>query len=96
MEGQNRRLERNKGVLRVLEERFAINTTIDLSPLEQHSMFLEGTGSMVLDREHRISYACHSGELTPKRCASSPNNLITASACSMPSTGTTRRSTTAT
>ncbi|MGX1127507.1 citrulline utilization hydrolase CtlX [Pseudomonas sp. HLS-6 TE3448] len=61
MEGQNRRLERNKGVLRVLEERFAINTTIDLSPLEQQSMFLEGTGSMVLDREHRISYACHSG-----------------------------------
>ncbi|NES10516.1 citrulline utilization hydrolase CtlX [Pseudomonas laurentiana] len=61
MEGQNRRLERNKGVLRVLEERFAIHTTIDLSPLEQQSMFLEGTGSMVLDREHRISYACHSG-----------------------------------
>ncbi|CAI8970448.1 citrulline utilization hydrolase CtlX [Pseudomonas donghuensis] len=61
MEGQNRRLERNKGVLKVLEERFAVRQTIDLSPLEQQSMYLEGTGSMVLDREHRISYACHSG-----------------------------------
>lgn len=61
MEGENRRLERGKGVLRVLEERFAIQRTIDLSPLEQQNLFLEGTGSMVLDREHRISYACHSG-----------------------------------
>lgn len=61
MEGQNRRLERDKGVLRALEERFAVHTTIDLSPLEQQNIFLEGTGSMVLDREHRISYACHSG-----------------------------------
>ncbi|WP_194791108.1 citrulline utilization hydrolase CtlX [Pseudomonas sp. UFMG81] len=61
MEGQNRRLERGKGVLQALTERFAIKQTIDLSPLEQHNLFLEGTGSMVLDREHRISYACHSG-----------------------------------
>ncbi|UVJ45597.1 arginine deiminase-related protein [Pseudomonas sp. LS1212] len=61
MEGQNRRLERNKGVLQVLEQRFAIRTTIDLSTLEQQNIFLEGTGSMVLDRENRISYACHSG-----------------------------------
>lgn len=61
MEGENRRLERSKGVLGVLRERFAIQRTIDLSPLEQQNLFLEGTGSMVLDREHRISYACHSG-----------------------------------
>ncbi|MGE8436691.1 MAG: citrulline utilization hydrolase CtlX [Pseudomonas palmensis] len=61
MEGHNRRLERDKGVLQVLADRFSIHNTIDLSPLEQQSMFLEGTGSMVLDREHRISYACHSG-----------------------------------
>ena len=33
MEGQNRRLERNKGVLQVLEQRFAIKDTIDLSHL---------------------------------------------------------------
>jgi len=61
MEGQNRRLERDKGVLRALDERFAIHKTIDLSPREEKSIFLEGSGSMVLDREHRISYACHSG-----------------------------------
>ncbi|NBA98282.1 citrulline utilization hydrolase CtlX [Pseudomonas sp. R5(2019)] len=61
MEGHNRRLERDKGVLQTLEQRFAINKTIDLSHLEQQNLFLEGTGSMVLDREHQISYACHSG-----------------------------------
>ncbi|MCU1720174.1 citrulline utilization hydrolase CtlX [Pseudomonas sp. 5P_5.1_Bac1] len=61
MEGQNRRLERDKGVLQVLSERFAIHKTLDLSPLEAQNIFLEGTGSMVLDRENRISYACHSG-----------------------------------
>ncbi|WP_175651663.1 citrulline utilization hydrolase CtlX [Pseudomonas sp. Marseille-P9899] len=61
MEGQNRRLERDKGVLQVLGERFAIHKTLDLSPLEAQNIFLEGTGSMVLDRENRISYACHSG-----------------------------------
>ncbi|MCV9919889.1 MULTISPECIES: citrulline utilization hydrolase CtlX [Pseudomonas] len=60
MEGHNRRLERDKGVLQVIRERFSIGQTIDLSPLEQQNLFLEGTGSMVLDREHRISYACHS------------------------------------
>lgn len=61
MEGRNRRLERGKGVLHALEQHFVIHETIDLSPLEKQNMFLEGTGSMVLDREHRISYACYSG-----------------------------------
>jgi len=96
MEGQNRRLERNKGVLQVLEQRFAIKDTIDLSHLEQQNIFLEGTGSMVLDRQHRISYACHSGAPTTTRCASLPNASTTSSASSTPSTATKHRSTTAT
>lgn len=61
MEGANRRLERRKGVLEVLDRHYRISETIDLSPLEEQGQFLEGTGSMVLDREHRISYACYSG-----------------------------------
>ncbi|WAH55371.1 arginine deiminase-related protein [Pseudomonas silvicola] len=60
MEGENRRLERSKGVLKVLAGRFSVERTIDLSHLEQHQVFLEGTGSMVLDRVNQISYACHS------------------------------------
>lgn len=61
MEGANRRLERRKGVLEMLDRHFRISETIDLSPLEEQGVFLEGTGSMVLDRQHRISYACYSG-----------------------------------
>jgi hypothetical protein len=61
MEGLNRRQERDKGVLTAIEQRYRIGNTIDLSHLEAQNIFLEGTGSMVLDREHRISYACHSG-----------------------------------
>ncbi|MBL0883921.1 MAG: amidinotransferase, partial [Chitinophagaceae bacterium] len=31
---------------------------IDISAYEQQQLFLEGTGSMVLDRENKIAYAC--------------------------------------
>jgi len=31
---------------------------VDLSGYERESLFLEGTGSMVLDRDKRIAYAC--------------------------------------
>jgi hypothetical protein len=54
----NRRQERKPGVLQQVQKRFRIDATIDLSPYEKESLFLEGTGSMVLDREHRIAYAC--------------------------------------
>ena len=54
----NRRLERKPGVLHQLEKRFRVDATMDLSSYEKESLFLEGTGSMVLDREFRIAYAC--------------------------------------
>ena len=54
----NRRLERKPHVLSVIAEKFRVANTIDLSAYEQQQVFLEGTGSMVLDRENKISYAC--------------------------------------
>ena len=54
----NRRLERKPGVLEELGRRFAIHATLDFSNYEQEGLFLEGTGSMVLDREYKIAYAC--------------------------------------
>ena len=54
----NRRLERKPGVLQQLEQHFRVDATVDLSAYERDSLFLEGTGSMVLDREFRIAYAC--------------------------------------
>src|SRR5580698_3575574 len=50
----NRRQERKPGVLQTVSERFTIGETIDLTGYEKDNQFLEGTGSMVLDREHKI------------------------------------------
>jgi hypothetical protein len=54
----NRRAERKPHVIDVLKKKFIINDTIDLSSFEKENIFLEGTGSMVLDRVNKISYAC--------------------------------------
>jgi hypothetical protein len=56
----NRRLERREGIIeQVLREgAFHAARTIDLSYRERQGKFLEGTGSLVLDRPHRIAYAC--------------------------------------
>jgi len=60
MEAPNRRVERRTDILDrlVAEHGFRITELVDLSPHEQHGHFLEGTGSMVLDRVNHIAYAC--------------------------------------
>ncbi len=37
---------------------FVVNNIVDLTFFEEDEMYLEGTGSMVLDRENRLAYAC--------------------------------------
>lgn len=54
----NRRLERKPQVIEAVKEWYPLNKIIDLSSFEQEHLFLEGTGSMVLDREHKKAYAC--------------------------------------
>jgi len=56
----NRRLERRFDVIEQLHVRdgFHVQTTIDLSHRESEDKYLEGTGSLVLDRINRIAYAC--------------------------------------
>ena len=58
MMAENRRLERREDIIIGLENEFKINHVIDLSRFESENKFLEGTGSMVLDREHKLAYAC--------------------------------------
>jgi hypothetical protein len=58
MQAENRRLERREDIIAKLEDRFAVKHIIDLSRFETEGKFLEGTGSMVLDRENKIAYAC--------------------------------------
>ena len=60
MMNENRRWERTSGVLDVLKD-YAISKTIDLTHFEQDGKYLEGTGSLVLDRINRIAYASISG-----------------------------------
>ncbi|MBV7569425.1 citrulline utilization hydrolase CtlX [Pseudomonas sp. PDM27] len=60
MQGHNRRLERDKGVLDGLLGEYRVEQVLDLSSLEEQEVFLEGTGSMVLDRQQRICYAGYS------------------------------------
>ena len=58
MYAANRRLERKPAVLQQLKEHFSVNSTLDFSGYEKEGLFLEGTGSMVLDRDYKIAYAC--------------------------------------
>lgn len=54
----NRRLERKPSVMEKVQEKFAISQWKDYADYEDVDVFLEGTGSMVLDREKKIAYAC--------------------------------------
>jgi hypothetical protein len=56
----NRRLERRLDIVAALHSRngFHVHDTIDLTHRELDAKYLEGTGSLVLDRIHRIAYAC--------------------------------------
>jgi len=56
---ESRRLERRDEILETLKtEGFKIKETLDYSGSEDDGFFLEGTGSLVLDRENLIAYAC--------------------------------------
>lgn len=60
MEAPNRRTERRADIIDRLanEYGFQVTEVLDLSEHEAAEHFLEGTGSMVLDRSNRIAYAC--------------------------------------
>jgi hypothetical protein len=54
----NRRKERKAEVISVVQKKFHYHQLIDFTGYESENRFLEGTGSMVLDREKRLAYAC--------------------------------------
>ncbi|MFD1162666.1 MULTISPECIES: citrulline utilization hydrolase CtlX [Hwangdonia] len=57
MFAENRRLERREDVLTELEkEGFVINHIVDYTSAEEENVFLEGTGSVILDRANRKAY----------------------------------------
>ena len=58
MFAENRRKERKQHVIDRISEKFKVEKIFDLTQSEGLGQFLEGTGSMVLDRENKIAYAC--------------------------------------
>lgn len=61
MEAPSRREERLHDLAdRLRETGFLVAETLDFGEYAQHSRFLEGTGSLVLDRANRIAYVCPS------------------------------------
>ncbi len=68
MMAENRRLERDYDFLQRLQadHRFRVNRLVELSNFETKSHFLEGTGSLVLDRVNAIAYASLSARTHPE------------------------------
>lgn len=64
MAAPNRREERKEHFLQIIRKSFKVTRTVDLTHYEDQGLFLEGTGSMILDRENKIVYACRS----PRTC----------------------------
>ena len=60
-----RRNERRLDIIESLSNSgFSVTNTIDMSYLENRSHYLEGTGSMILDRVSKKAYACISSRTT--------------------------------
>jgi len=68
MFAESRRTERNNEIFSFIEKEldFKIKTTVDLTSYENDLLFLEGTGSMILDRVNKIAYAAISERTSPQ------------------------------
>jgi hypothetical protein len=58
MMAENRRPERREEIITGLRQHFDVRRTLDLTRFEAEGKFLEGTGSLVLDHENKVAYAC--------------------------------------
>lgn len=54
----NRRLERSPRIIERIRERYRVKSILNLTEHERDGQFLEGTGSLVLDRKDHLAYAC--------------------------------------
>ena len=61
-----RRLERRMDIVQGLQNLFEVCEVLHFEDFEDKNWFLEGTGSMILDREHRLVYACRSDRTNPE------------------------------
>ena len=60
-----RRQERREEIIADLQHKYHVTRRVSLEHYESEGNFLEGTGSMVLDRVNKIAYACISQRTDP-------------------------------
>jgi hypothetical protein len=60
MFSKNRRLERREDIIERLKEIYHLFHRIHFESAENVGQYLEGTGSLILDRANKIAYACRS------------------------------------
>lgn len=65
MYAENRRLERREDILDYLKTTFKVTEISSFTDWEGKSKFLEGTGSLILDRPNKIAYAAISERTNP-------------------------------
>lgn len=64
MHSPSRRSERRSDIIDDLKRDYHVHTVFDYSGLEYDGLFLEGTGSMVLDHLARVAYVCRSNRVS--------------------------------
>ena len=57
MYAANRRSERREDILEGLKEKFEVKEVLSYTDWENQNAYLEGTGSLLLDRQNKIAYA---------------------------------------
>lgn len=58
MLSKSRRIERRDDIIDMLMDDFYISKKVELESYEEDGLMLEGTGSLILDRQNRLAYAC--------------------------------------
>lgn len=66
MFAENRRIERREDIIDDLKERFIVDRRYTFEHYEEDGLYLEGTGSMLFDRDRNIMYACLSDRTDPQ------------------------------
>jgi hypothetical protein len=61
---ENRRLEYRKDIIDFLTDHYKVTVVTDYAHLVKKNSFLEGTGSLVLDHQHKLAYAAKSKRTT--------------------------------
>ncbi len=66
MQAPSRRVERREDVIEMIKDSYEVKRRVRFEEYETEGRFLEGTGSMILDRVHRRVYACISPRTEPR------------------------------